>query len=111
MQISENKLLIVSGSVVVAGLCVLGYAIYLLEANPLPYEEFLEQEEIRVVLTGNITHSRTHNDMTFVEIRTDCTLPGILFEAREIPQGNATITGTKKYYKGKPEIIIDQVKQ
>jgi len=111
MKVTENLLINVSGTLVVVGLVLLWYTSILLENKPLTHEEFLESKDVRVVLEGNITDSRINGDITFVEIQTTCNVPGVLFEQRAIEPGPVKITGTKKYYKGKPEIIIDQVKK
>lgn len=109
MEITEKKLIIVSAVLVVAGLATLWAAISFFEKHPLTYNEFVREPEVRVVLSGNVTAVRTTQSMTFVEITTTCTLPGVSFTVSDFPLGPATIIGTKKYYEGIPEIIIEDV--
>ena len=97
MNVTEEKLILVSGTLVIVGIFALWYAITLLEENPITYEEFIAEKEVRVVLEGEVVGSRISGDMTFVDFRTNCTLPGIIFAQQEVREGTARITGTKQY--------------
>jgi DNA/RNA endonuclease YhcR with UshA esterase domain len=114
MELTEQKLIIISLVIAAAGLVALVLIIRF--SAPMEYETFAAQDDgVTVRLTGTVTRVRSIGESALLELETECKVPAILFdmtaeELQHLEGQEVTVSGTKSTYKGGPEILVESVK-
>ena len=106
MFVTENKLLILSIILSLAGIVLL-FVVREAASNPLSYDEFLDANEVFVVLEGQAVRVQTYEWGSRFLLETSCSVPVI--SSQDLQEGPVVVYGSKRFYQGRPEVSAQRI--